>query len=141
LPAGHLWVAEMVSGAEQDSGRPWHFENEMDCGRSEEPPMRTKHHDRYSFRQYLVDEPDPDLRRILHLTTHQNRPSRNSEFIDQKSIVLDLIRKSWTVQVIHDDLVATLDEQAIAYSTVMKYLREEQINLSLAVARNARSTV
>jgi hypothetical protein len=22
LPAGHLWVAEMVSGAEQDSGRP-----------------------------------------------------------------------------------------------------------------------
>jgi hypothetical protein len=29
-------------------------------------------------------------------------------------------------QVIHDDLVATLGEEAIAYSTVTKYLREAQ---------------
>jgi hypothetical protein len=46
--------------------------------------------------------------------------------MDQKSIVLYLNRKSGMTQVIHDDLVATLGEAAIAYSTVTKYLREAQ---------------
>jgi hypothetical protein len=31
------------------------------------------------------------------------------------------------VRVIHDDLVATLGEEAIAYNTMTKYLREAQI--------------
>jgi hypothetical protein len=47
--------------------------------------------------------------------------------MDQKSIVLYLNRKGWLTRVIHDDLVATLGEEAIAYSIVTKYLREAQI--------------
>jgi hypothetical protein len=46
----------------------------------------------------------------------------------QKSIVLDLNRKGWMARVIHDDLVATLREEALAYITVTKYLREAQIS-------------
>jgi hypothetical protein len=38
--------------------------------------------------------------------------------------VLSLNRKGWMARVIHDDLGATLGEEAIAYSTVTKYLRE-----------------
>jgi hypothetical protein len=47
--------------------------------------------------------------------------------MDQKSIVLHLNRKGWTTRVIHNDVVATLCEEAIAYRTMMKYLREAQI--------------
>jgi hypothetical protein len=46
--------------------------------------------------------------------------------MDQRSIVLDLNRKDWTVRIIDADLVATLGEKAIAYSTVTKYFREAQ---------------
>jgi hypothetical protein len=46
--------------------------------------------------------------------------------MDQRSIVLYLNRKGWRAQVIHDDLVATLGEKAIAYSNIPKYLREAQ---------------
>jgi hypothetical protein len=46
--------------------------------------------------------------------------------MDQKSIAMYLNRKGCTAQVIHDDLVAILGEEAIAYSTVRKYLREAQ---------------
>jgi hypothetical protein len=46
--------------------------------------------------------------------------------MDQKSIVLYLNRKGSVARVIHDDLVATLGEEAIAYSTVRKYLHEAQ---------------
>jgi hypothetical protein len=48
--------------------------------------------------------------------------------MDPKSIVLYFHRKSWTAQDRHDDLVATLYEEAIAYSTMTKYLHEAQIN-------------
>jgi hypothetical protein len=92
----------------------------------EEFPKRLINADKYRLRQYLVDEPDPELRRILHLIRHQNRPLRNPELMDQKSIVLYLNRKSWMAQVIHDHLVATLGEEAIAYNTVRRYLREAQ---------------
>jgi hypothetical protein len=46
--------------------------------------------------------------------------------MDQRSIVFYLNTKGWMARVIHDDLVATLGEEAIAYSTVTKYLREAQ---------------
>jgi hypothetical protein len=46
--------------------------------------------------------------------------------MDQRLIVLYLNRKGWVARVIHDDLAATLGEEAIAYSTVTKYLREAQ---------------
>jgi hypothetical protein len=46
--------------------------------------------------------------------------------MDQRSVVLSLNRKGWMAPVIHDDLVATLGEEAIAYSTVTKYFREAQ---------------
>jgi hypothetical protein len=45
-----------------------------------------------------------------------------------------LNRKGWTVQVIHDDLIVTLSEEASAYSMVMKYLREAQISPGNATA-------
>jgi hypothetical protein len=51
---------------------------------------------------------------------------RNPEFMDEKSIVLHFNKKGWVTRVIHNDLVATLCEEAIAYSTVTKYLREAQ---------------
>jgi hypothetical protein len=86
------------------------------------------HTDKYPLRQYLADEPDPELRRILHLIKHQNCPLGIPEFMDQKSIVLDLNRMGWMARVSHNDLVATLGEEAIAYNTVTKYLREAQIS-------------
>jgi hypothetical protein len=48
--------------------------------------------------------------------------------MNQKSIVLHLNSKGWTTRVIHDNLVATLREEAIAYKTIMKYLREARIS-------------
>jgi hypothetical protein len=33
----------------------------------EEPPRSTNDPDKYSLRQYLVDQPDPELRLVLHL--------------------------------------------------------------------------
>jgi hypothetical protein len=60
------------------------------------------HTDKYPHRQYLVDEPGPELRRILHFIRHPNRPLRNPEFLNQKSIVLYLNRKGWIARVIHD---------------------------------------
>jgi hypothetical protein len=90
---------------------------EQNCGPAEELSRSMIHPDRYPLRQYLVDEPDRELRRILHLIRHQNRPSMNPEFMDNKSIVLYLNRKGWTVRVIRDDLVVTLGEGAITYST------------------------
>jgi hypothetical protein len=69
--------------------------------------------DKYPLRQQLVDQPDPKLRRTLYLIRNQNRASRNPAFMDQESIVLYLPRKGWTARVIHDDLVATLGEEAI----------------------------
>jgi hypothetical protein len=47
--------------------------------------------------------------------------------MDQRSIVLYLNRKDLTAQVTHDDLVATLGAEAIAYSTVTNYLRTVRI--------------
>jgi hypothetical protein len=57
--------------------------------------------------------------------------------MDQRSIVLYLNRKGLTVQVIHNDLVATLGEEAIAYSTVRNYLRVARIILRDTVASSA----
>jgi hypothetical protein len=54
--------------------------------------------------------------------------------MDQRSIVLYLNRKGWMTQVIHYDLVATLGEEAIAYSTVAKYLHEAQTGPDEATA-------
>jgi hypothetical protein len=52
--------------------------------------------------------------------------------MDPKSIVLYLHRNDWTARVIHDDLVATLDEKSIAYNTVTRDLRDARINPSVA---------
>jgi hypothetical protein len=47
--------------------------------------------------------------------------------MDQRSIVLYLNRKGLAAQVSHDDFVATLREEAIAYSVVTNYLRAARI--------------
>jgi hypothetical protein len=47
--------------------------------------------------------------------------------MEQRSIVLHLNRKGLTAQIIHVDLVATLGEETIAYSTVTNYLRAVRI--------------
>jgi hypothetical protein len=47
--------------------------------------------------------------------------------MDQRSIVLYLNRKGWTAPVIHDDLVATLDAEAMVYRPVTNYLRAVRI--------------
>jgi hypothetical protein len=49
------------------------------------------------------------------------------EFMEQRLIVFYLNMKGLTDQVIHDDLIATLGEEAIAYSTVTNYLRAARI--------------
>jgi hypothetical protein len=46
--------------------------------------------------------------------------------MDQQRIVVYLKRKGWTTRVIHNNLVATLAEEAIAYSTVTEHFRETQ---------------
>jgi carbamoylphosphate synthase small subunit len=46
------------------------------------------------------------------------------EVMDQKSIILYLNRNGWMTKVMHDDLVATLGEEATASSTATKYHRE-----------------
>jgi hypothetical protein len=48
--------------------------------------------------------------------------------MNQKSIVLYLSGKGWMARVIHDDLIATPSEEAIASGTVTKYLRKVQIS-------------
>jgi hypothetical protein len=44
--------------------------------------------------------------------------------MDQQSIVLYLSRKGLSAVAIHDDLVATLDAEAVSYPSVTRYLRE-----------------
>jgi hypothetical protein len=95
------------------------------------------HADKYRLRQYLVDKPDPELRRILHLIRHQNRSLRNPGIMGQRSIVLYLNRNGWMARVIHDELEATLGEEAIAYGTVTKYLREAQTGRDDAMPSSA----
>jgi hypothetical protein len=46
--------------------------------------------------------------------------------MDHKSIALYLNRKGSLSRVMRDDLVVTLGEEAIVYSTMTKYLREAQ---------------
>jgi hypothetical protein len=99
---------------------------EQNCGPAEEFPKMLIHPDKYHLRQYLVDEPNPELRPVLHVFRHQNRPVRDFRAVDHKSSALYLNMKGWLAQVIHDDLVVTLGEEAIAYGTVTKYLREAQ---------------
>jgi hypothetical protein len=86
----------------------------------------SKEHDpphKYRVRQYLVDKPDPELRPVLHLISHQNFTFKSPGFMEERSIVLYLDRKGLIAQVIHDDLVPTLGEEATAYSTVTDSLR------------------
>jgi hypothetical protein len=99
---------------------------EQNYGPAEEFPKRLINRDKYHLRHYLVDDRDPELRRILHLIRHQHRTFRAFESVDQKSIALYLNRKGWTARAIHDDLVSILSEEAIAYRTVRKYFREAQ---------------
>jgi hypothetical protein len=87
------------------------------------------HPHKYPLRQYLVDEPDPELRLNLCLIGYGNRPLSSPDFLNRQSIVLCLNRKGWTARVVHDDLVAALSEEAIAFCMVTKCLREAQISL------------
>jgi hypothetical protein len=48
--------------------------------------------------------------------------------MDQKPIVLYLRMKGMALNVIHDNLVHTLGEDAVAYSTVTKYARSAQFS-------------
>jgi hypothetical protein len=103
------------------------FTQEQKCGPAEEYPRSLTHPDRQRFRQYLIDELDRELRRI-HLIRYQDHLSESGELMDHKSNVFCLNRKGRTTRVIHDDLVATLGEEAVAYSTVTIYFREAQIS-------------
>jgi hypothetical protein len=99
---------------------------ERNCGPAEEFPKSLIHPDKYHLRQYLVDTPNPDLRPVFHLIWHQNYTLRSPGFMDQRLIVPYLKRKGWMARLIHDDLVPTLGEEAITYSTVSTYLHEAQ---------------
>jgi hypothetical protein len=46
--------------------------------------------------------------------------------MNQKWTGVYLNRKGWMTQAFHDDLVATLDEEAMAHGTMTEYLREAQ---------------
>jgi hypothetical protein len=48
--------------------------------------------------------------------------------MDQKPIVLDLRMKGMDLDVIHNNLVRTLGKDAVAYSTVTKYVRSTQFS-------------
>jgi hypothetical protein len=91
-----------------------HLDTGAECVAAGEFPKSLIHPDKYRFRQYLVDAPDPELRRILHHTRLQDHPLRNREFMNEKPTVFYLNRKGWMAQVIHDDLRATLCDGAIA---------------------------
>jgi hypothetical protein len=54
--------------------------------------------------------------------------------MDQISIFLYLKRNGWTARVIHNDILATLGEAAIAYGLVTQYLREAQIGPCESIA-------
>jgi hypothetical protein len=108
---------------------------EQNCGPANKFPKRFIHLDKYRLRQYLVDKPDPELRRILHLVRHYNRQFRDSEGMDEKSIAFYLNRKGWTARLIPDDLVSILDEEAIPCSNVRKYLRDQIIRGNFTLHR------
>jgi hypothetical protein len=57
---------------------------EQNCGPEEEPPTSTNHHEKSLLRQYLVDKPDGELRRILRVITSNNGWLRIPEFMDEK---------------------------------------------------------
>jgi hypothetical protein len=101
---------------------------ERNSGPPEEPFWITHRTDKCLFKQYRVDDRDLEMWCILDLTRGENCPFRTSESMHPKSIVLYLRRKGWTAREIHNDLVATLGEEVITYSTVTKYLREARIN-------------
>jgi hypothetical protein len=48
--------------------------------------------------------------------------------MDQKPIVLYLRMKGMALDVVHDDLAGTLGKEAVAYSTVTKYVRSAQLS-------------
>jgi hypothetical protein len=48
--------------------------------------------------------------------------------MDQKPIILYLRMKGTALDAIHDDLVRTLGKDAVAYSTVTKYVRSAQFS-------------
>jgi hypothetical protein len=50
--------------------------------------------------------------------------------VDERSIVLYLNRKGLTAEVVHDDLAATLGEEATAYSRVTNCLRASPMDES-----------
>jgi hypothetical protein len=51
-----------------------------------------------------------------------------SRLMDQKPIVLYLQMKGMAVDAIHDDLVHTFGKDAMAYSTMTKYVRSTQFS-------------
>jgi hypothetical protein len=107
----HQITPEFIISTQQQNG-----------GQVEDFPGSTNHLDKYSLRQYLVATPDRELKSILDFTRHQKLSLRNPELMDQRSIVIYLNRKGVRTQVIHDELVATLGEEATAYSKVTNYV-------------------
>jgi hypothetical protein len=94
--------------------------HERNCGAWEEPPQSTYHPDKYSLRQYLADQPDPELGCIQHFARGHHRSFKTSESMNPKSIVFSAHRNGWMARATTDDLVARLGEEAIAYSTITK---------------------
>jgi hypothetical protein len=49
---------------------------------------------------------------------------RDVEYMDQQLLVFYLSRKGLSALIIHDDLVATLDAEAMSSASVIRYFRE-----------------
>jgi hypothetical protein len=96
---------------------------EQNCATGEKSPRNMIHADEYPLRTFLADEPGPEPRYILHFIKHQNCPLWNPEFVNEIDHPLSQ-QEEIDGRVIHDDLIATLDEETSAYQTVVKYLCE-----------------
>jgi hypothetical protein len=92
-PQAHGFVFSFDAVAHKDIQWPGISTQEQICGVAEGHPRSMIPPDKYSLRQYLVDELDPELRRLLHLIRYQDRPLRNPESMDRKSNVPYLNRK------------------------------------------------
>jgi hypothetical protein len=68
------------------------------------------------------------LRPVFDAIGRLARPFDIASVMKQKSIVLYLHLKRTPARATHDDLGATLDSEAPAYSTVTKHLRTARVN-------------
>jgi hypothetical protein len=80
-----------------------------------------------SYRKSLIQSSCLLLRLVSYRAGRETYSFGNVSTMDQRSIVLHLHLKGLWPHVIHDDLVAILDPEAVAFSTVPRYLREAKL--------------